>query len=91
MNTNNSAVTTLDRMIAASPTLRTDASAPVVHLARLLAEQVDASPAGPSTRLAASYLSALKDLRRLATDDPARSRPASRLAHIKDQVREVTS
>ncbi len=43
----------------------TDAHAALLELVRTLADQVDAAgPDGPSSRLAAAYLSALKDLTR---------------------------
>lgn len=81
-----SAVASLEAMIADSPALRSTRSGAVVALARLLAKQVDDSENGPSTRLAGSYLSILKDLRRLAADDRQASKPASRLALIKQQA-----
>lgn len=81
-----SAVASLEAMIADSPTLQSTRSGAVVALARMLADQVDASTGGPSTRLAASYLSILKDLRRLVTDDPKPEKKAGRLTLIKQQA-----
>lgn len=86
MTANLSAVESLEAMIAASPTLQSTKSGAVVTLARLLAVQVDASESGPSTRLAASYLSILKDLRRLTGDDRSAPKPAGRLTLIKKQA-----
>ena len=76
------ACVSLEQMIAASPALQSPQAVAVVTLARMLAVQVDAAPDGPSTRLAASYLSILKDLRRL-TAEGTHARPAGRLALIK--------
>ncbi|GAA2851854.1 hypothetical protein [Microbacterium arabinogalactanolyticum] len=81
-----SARDSLEAMIADSPTLQATRAGAVVTLARLLAEQVDASTGGPSTRLAASYLSILKDLRRFASEDRSAPKKASRLALIKQQA-----
>lgn len=85
-----SARDSLEAMIAASPTLQSPKSGAVVTLARLLAKQVDASDNGPSTRLASSYLSILKDLRRLTGDDRSAPKPASRLAKIKQDAARAT-
>ncbi len=82
------ALTSLNEMIAASAALQAPKSAAVVDLARTLAGQVDAAGAvGPNTRLAAAYLSVLKDLRRISsTEDPGAHKPAGRLAHIQAQA-----
>lgn len=84
-----SARESLEAMIADSPALQSTRSGAVTTLARMLADQVDQSTDGPSTRLAASYLSILKDLRRLASDDPAKPKTASRLGLIKAQAAQM--
>lgn len=61
----------LERSIKAGAGVLTAKHAALLELCRTLARQVDdAGPDGPSTRLAAAYLSALKDLGRvLATSE----------------------
>ena len=61
-----------------------DIDKPLIELVRVLAEQMDAAGPDPSTRLTASYLSSLKDLRRTLGDGPAVQDPASsRLAQLR--------
>lgn len=54
----------LEEMIAANPVLELEGNAAIVQFARTLADQVDGAADGLSSRLAAAYLSALKDLQR---------------------------
>lgn len=84
------ATAALDRAVTASLTLQSAAAAAVVQLARTLAAQVDAAEGEPSTRLASSYLSVLKDLRRLSADDTHATKPAGRLAGIKATAARTT-
>lgn len=55
---------------------------PLIELCRVLADQMDAAGAEPSTRLTAAYLSALKDLRRAVLSVPAR-REGGTLADLR--------
>jgi hypothetical protein len=55
---------------------------PLVELLRALADQVDASPE-PSTRLTASYLSALKDLGRALGAEPKTPSAGGKLAELR--------
>lgn len=87
-NKPDSAVDALDRMIGASIALQAASSAAVVQLTRTLAAQIDAANGDPNTRLAAAYLSALKDLRRLTTEGVGTPKSASRLALIKAQAQQ---
>ncbi len=61
----------------------TDAHAALLELVRTLADQVDAAgPDGPSSRLAAAYLSALKDLTR-ALNGERKSTTGGKLAELR--------
>lgn len=63
----------------------TDGHQPLLELCRDLAEQMDAAGAdGPSARLSASYLSALKDLSRATSNagPKVRTSSLSRLASV---------
>jgi len=83
--------TALDRMVAASPDLRHESASALVQLGQVLAGQMDAAGADPSTRLSAAYLSVLVNLRRLSPTQSQEARPASRLARIKKSAELVKS
>ena len=76
----------LDQMVKASPDLQHASASALVQLGRLLADQMDRAGAEPSTRLSASYLSVLVNLRRIAPPAVREEKPAGRLALIKSQA-----
>ena len=57
--------------------------AALVALCRTLAVQMDDAAAGPSTRLTAAYLSALKDVRRAITELPPVRTAPNRLDQLR--------
>jgi hypothetical protein len=70
----------VDRTIRAGNGVLGDRDAALVELCRTLADQMDVPGAdGPSTRLSAAYLSALKDLRRVMEPVKVKPRGESRL------------
>ena len=73
-------ITAVEKAIkAAWPTIPTSYG-PLVELCRALARQMDAaSVEGPSSRLAASYLSALKDLSKILVAAPDTTKPLDEL------------
>lgn len=77
----------LERTIAAGANVLSDKHAALVELCRLLASQIDdAGPElGPSNRLSAAYLSALKDLGRImaATEDTRRTGKLAQLRALQ--------
>lgn len=80
----------LERTIAAGMSrgvLKADEDAALLALCRLLADQMDDavqdSDEGPSTRLSAAYLSALKDLQRALSREVEQRNKGSRLAHLR--------
>ncbi len=73
----------VERSIATGNRTLTDAHAALLELVRTLADQVDAAGAdGPSSRLAAAYLSALKDLTR-ALNGERKSTEGGKLAELR--------
>ncbi len=72
----------VERAIEGGRRCLTEANEPLLELCRTLAVQVDeAGEDGPSSRLAAAYLSALKDLSR-ALAQP-RKEPTGKLAELR--------
>ncbi len=73
----------VERAIDAGHRSLTDANGPLLELCRTLSDQVDeAGEKGPSSRLAAAYLSALKDLAR-ALAQPRKEEPTGKLAELR--------
>ena len=61
-----------------------DDHAPLIELCRVLADQMDkAGAAGPSARLAAAYLSALKDMSRALSSITPRMEGTGKLAQLR--------
>ena len=61
-----------------------DDHAPLIELCRVLADQMDkAGVAGPSARLAAAYLSALKDMSRALSSITPRQEGLGKLAQLR--------
>ena len=79
----------LDKMVAASTELRHPSASALVQLGQILAAQMDDAGSQPSTRLSAAYLSVLVNLRRLSPPESREQKPASRLAFIQAQAREI--
>ncbi len=80
MSTHRDAV---ERSIATGNRALTGAHAALLELVRTLADQVDAAgPEGPSSRLAAAYLSALKDLAR-ALNAERKPQQVGKLAELR--------
>ncbi|MGO2780646.1 hypothetical protein [Glutamicibacter arilaitensis] len=80
----------LERTISAGVrrgALKLDEDAALLALCRILADQMDNEAAdndeGPSTRLSAAYLSALKDLQRALGREKEKSQKGSKLAHLR--------
>ena len=59
-----------------------DDHAPLIELCRVLADQMDEAAAGPSARLVAAYLSALKDMSRALATTP-RKEGLGKLAELR--------
>jgi hypothetical protein len=77
----------LETTITAGQGTLGDRHAALVELCRVLADQMDAAgDAGPSGRVVASYLSALKDLGRALGNAAPRS-AGGKLASLQDQAR----
>jgi hypothetical protein len=79
----------LDEMIASAPELQHASASALVHLGRVLANQMDSAGSEPSTRLSAAYLSVLVNLRRLVPAQVHENKPASRLTLIKSQASKI--
>ena len=76
----------LETTIAAGQGTLGDRHAALVELCRVLADQMDAAgDAGPSGRVVASYLSALKDLGR-ALGNAAPGSTGGKLAHLRAEA-----
>lgn len=73
----------LERTLAHGGLTNNDQHAALVALCRTLAGQMDDAGAEASTRLTAAYLSALKDLGRVARGEKPRSRRGA-LASVSD-------
>lgn len=74
----------LERTIKAGAGILTDQHAALIALCRQIADQMDAGgEEGPSTRLSAAYLSALKDLTRALTVKPDAKRQGGKLAQLR--------
>lgn len=75
----------LERTIAAGAAVLTDRHAALLALCRELAGQMDdtASDTGPSTRLIAAYLSALKDLGRALAVPVEKERVGGKLSQLR--------
>lgn len=67
--------------------LKLDDDAALLALCRALADQMDDAAEnddeGPSTRLSAAYLSALKDLQRALAREVEQKKTGGRLAHLR--------
>ena len=72
-------ITAVEKAIKAAWPSIPAAYGPLIELVRVLAHQVDAAPEGPSSRLAASYLSALKDLSKILVAAPDTTKPLDEL------------
>ncbi len=73
----------VEQAIQAGRGALTDVHAPLLELCRTLSDQVDeAGEDGPSSRLAAAYLSALKDLSR-ALAQPRKEESTGKLAELR--------
>lgn len=73
----------VNNMVEANPVLDNADNGPLVQLALTLAAQMDDAEGDPSTRLSASYLSVLKDLRRAAREESAGKTPGGKLGKLK--------
>lgn len=74
----------IEAAIASGKARLSDDQAPLVELCRVLADQMDAAGAeGPSSRLAAAYLSALKDLARALASIKPRMEDTGKLAQLR--------
>lgn len=74
----------LEKTIKAGAGILTDQHAALLAFCRQLADQMDASgDDGPSTRISAAYLSALKDLTRALTAKPDTKRGTGKLAQLR--------
>ena len=77
----------LETTIAAGQGTLGDRHAALVELCRVLADQMDAAgDAGPSGRVVASYLSALKDLGRAFGKAGPKSSAGSKLARLQAEA-----
>lgn len=74
----------IEAAIASGKSRLSDDQAPLVELCRVLADQMDtAGTDGPSSRLAAAYLSALKDLSRALSSIKPRMEDTGKLAQLR--------
>ena len=77
----------LERTVVAGAGLLTDRHAALLALCRALAGQMDSAAydddGGPSTRLSAAYLSALKDLGRALAVPPVHERVGGKLSQLR--------
>lgn len=72
----------VEKAVKAGKRQLTDQHLPLIELLRALADQIDATEE-PSTRLTASYLSALKDLGRALGDEPKATGGGGKLAELR--------
>jgi hypothetical protein len=74
----------IEAAIASGKSRLSDDQAPLIELIRVLADQMDAAGTdGPSSRLAAAYLSALKDLSRSLSSITPRMEGTGKLAQLR--------